>query len=204
MRQSTENGADSFQRLVPRNREVSVARPVVGHRMGETTLILKVEIVPFPEFANRMRGKELRRRPFGCRLPRNGFGPVLAELERRCMLRVRPGAARTIEPMRLIHGEQAARLLDDGLLATDSVRNGFESTPSCGCALVIADTYDIVFAHRVLHDHHIYLIRTRSGANATRSIKNIVRYQKLARLSRNSVQVEMRIHRRQNNKCMFN
>ena len=37
--------------------------------MGETPLILKIEIAPFPELADRMRGKELRRRAFGRRLP---------------------------------------------------------------------------------------------------------------------------------------
>ena len=82
MRQLTERGADPCECLVPRNRKVSICCGIVDHRVRQATLILKVEVRPIPEFADRMLSEELRRRPFGRRLPRNGFGSVLAELER--------------------------------------------------------------------------------------------------------------------------
>ena len=53
--------------------------------------------------------------------------------------------------MRLVHGEQTARLLGDGLLTADGVCNGFQGTPPRRSALVFADAHDIVFAHRALH-----------------------------------------------------
>ncbi len=69
VRQRTERGADLRQRLVPGNRQVSISCPVVDHRVRQTTLILKVEVRPIPEFADRMCRKELRRCPFGRRFP---------------------------------------------------------------------------------------------------------------------------------------
>ena len=71
------------------------------------------------------------------------------------MLRIRPGAARAIEPVRLVHGEQAVRLLDDSLLAANGVRNGFQCAPARGSAIVVVDAHDIVFAHRALHGRDI-------------------------------------------------
>ncbi len=151
VRQRTERGADLCERLVPRNREVSVSRLVIDHRMREAALILQIEVRPFPELIDRVCGKEFRGRPFGGRFPCDGFGAVLAELKRGGMFRIGPGAARAIEPMRLVHAEETAGLLYDIHLTANGIRDRFESTPSrCG-ALVLADAYDIVFAHCALH-----------------------------------------------------
>src|SRR6476619_5278161 len=75
--------------------------------MRQAAFILKVEIRPFPEFAHRMAGEEFRRRPLGGSFPGDGLDAVLAELERGRMFRIRPGAARAIEPVRLVHVEES-------------------------------------------------------------------------------------------------
>ena len=67
------------------------------------------------------------------------------------MLRIGPGAARAIEPVRLVHGEETARLLHDRHLAANGIGYRLQSTPPCRGSLVIADAYDIVFAHCALH-----------------------------------------------------
>ena len=105
MRQRAEHGANPRQRLLPRNRQVFVGCPVVGHRMSQPTFVLEVEIRPIPEFADRVPRKEIRRRPFGGRLPCDSLGTVLAEFERGGMFGIGPGAAGAIEAMRLIHAE---------------------------------------------------------------------------------------------------
>src|ERR1700693_6106805 len=119
--------------------------------MRKTSFMLEIEVRPFPEFADRMGGKECRCCPFSRRFPRDGLGAVLAELERRGMFRIRPGAARTIEPVRLVHGEKTMRLFHNCHLTANGIGHGFQSAPSCGGSFVIADACNIVFAHRALH-----------------------------------------------------
>src|SRR5882672_11352884 len=71
------------------------------------------------------------------------------------MFRIGPGAARAIEPMRLVHAEETASLFHNGLLTANGIRYGFQSAPpGCG-SLVIADACDIVFAHCALHDRGV-------------------------------------------------
>jgi hypothetical protein len=89
--------------------------------------------------------------------------------------------------MRLVHGEQTARLLGDGLLTADGVCNGFQGTPHPAAApsysptpmtsssLIELSTFAI--SADVLPSG---MIRETSGANAARSIKNIVRFPKHA------------------------
>src|SRR5882672_1757753 len=98
-----------------------------------------------------MRCEEFRRRPFGCRLPGDGFDAVLAELKRRGMLRIGPRATRAIESVRLVHAEETASFLYDGPLTANGIGHGFQrAPPRCG-ALVLANAFDIIFAHRALH-----------------------------------------------------
>lgn len=125
---------------------------VVFKRMREAAFILQIEVRPFPEFADRMAREEFWRRPFGRRFPGDSLGTVLAEFERGGMLRIRPRAARAIKPVRLVHGEETVRLLDDGHLAAHRVRHGFQGAPSRRSSLVVADAYDIVVAHCALHN----------------------------------------------------
>src|ERR1700730_12701739 len=69
------------------------------------------------------------------------------------MFRIGPGAAWTIEPMRLVHAEETAGLLHDIHLTANGIRDRFQGAPSCGSAMVVADAHDIVFAHCALHSH---------------------------------------------------
>src|SRR5260370_32423640 len=119
--------------------------------MRQTPLILEVEVRPFPEFADRMRGEKFRRCTFGRRFPGDGLGAVLAELERRGMFRIGPGAAWAIEPVRLVHAEQTASLFYDRHLTTNGLCHRFQSAPPPCSAFVGVDAYDIVFAHSCLH-----------------------------------------------------
>src|SRR5260370_26797468 len=67
------------------------------------------------------------------------------------MFRIGPGAAGAIEPVRLVHAEETLSLFYDGHLTANGICYRFQSAPpSCG-AFVVADAYDIVFAHRALH-----------------------------------------------------
>jgi len=120
--------------------------------MREAALILQIEVRPFPEFADRMAREEFRGRPFGRRFPGDSLGAVLAELERGGMLRIGSGAARAIKPVRLVHGEETASLLDDRLLATNGICYRLQSTPPSRSSLVFADANDIVVAHCALHN----------------------------------------------------
>src|SRR5882724_6695891 len=151
IRQRTERGADLRQRLVPRNRHVSISCAVVNHRVRETALVLKVEVRPIPEFADRMSCEELRRRPFGRRLPCDSLGSVLAELERRGMFRIGPGAAWAIEPVRLVHAKETASLLYDSHLTANGICHSFQSAPARRRTFVVTDTRNFVFAHGTLH-----------------------------------------------------
>ena len=94
-----------------------------------------------------MAGEEFRRRPLGGSFPGDGLDAVLAELERGRMFRIRPGAARAIEPVRLVHVEEPPGLLDDRLLATNRICYRLQRTPSgCG-SFVVADARDFVLTH---------------------------------------------------------
>src|ERR1700757_683494 len=97
--------------------------------------------------------EELRRRTFGCRFPCDSLGSVLAKLKRRGMLRIGPGAAGAIEPVRLVHVEQTARLFYDSLLTTNGICNSFQSPPPRRRTIVLSDTRNVVFAHYALHGH---------------------------------------------------
>src|SRR5580704_34463 len=100
------------------------------------------------------------------------------------MLRIGPGAARAIEAVRLIHIEQTADFLCDGLLAAYGLCHGFQGTPArCG-SLVFADahnfsdTRNVVFAHGAAPLLRRYtpadvLIGQLSGANTTHSNNKI-------------------------------
>jgi hypothetical protein len=104
------------------------------------------------------------------------------------MFRIGPGAARAIEPVRLVHAEETAGLFQKSLLTANGICNGFQSTPPCRRTLVIADAGDIILAHCALHGRSvlgrellrhptdIFSIRDnpcRSGADEVRSNKII-------------------------------
>src|SRR5258708_38633198 len=67
------------------------------------------------------------------------------------MLRVGPGAARAIEPVRLVHAEETASLFYDSLLTADGFCHSFQGAPPRRRTFVLAYTRNIVFAHSALH-----------------------------------------------------
>src|ERR1700756_4451320 len=139
--------------------------------MRKASFILEVEVRPFPEFADRMGGEEFRRCPFSRRFPRDGFGAVLAKLERRGMFRIRPGAARTIEAVRLVHGEETTCLFYHRHLTANGIGHGFQGTPPCRSSLVFTDACNIVFAHHDLHRREV-----SDGSDRTDIFRNASRW----------------------------
>src|SRR3954451_9915315 len=67
------------------------------------------------------------------------------------MFGIGPGAARTVEPMWLVHAEETAGLFHNCLLTANGIRHGFQSAPPRRRTLVLADAKDIVIAHCALH-----------------------------------------------------
>src|ERR1700676_1042429 len=151
VRQLAERGTDFRQRLVPRNRQVSISSPVVGHRMRQTPLILQVEVRPIPELADGTRGEKFRGCAFGCRLPGDSLDAVLAELERRGMFRIGPGAAGAIQPVRLADSEETASLPYDGPLTANGIGHGFQRAPPRCSSGVLTYPRNFVFAHCAPH-----------------------------------------------------
>ena len=73
--------SDVREGLGPGNRDVTVARRVVPHRVGEPSLFLEVEVGPGPKVAHRVLGEEIRRAALFRDLPGRRLRAVLAELE---------------------------------------------------------------------------------------------------------------------------
>src|SRR5258706_2036966 len=67
------------------------------------------------------------------------------------MFRIGPGAAGAIEPVRLVHAEETASLLYDSPLTANGISHSFQRAPPRCSSLVVANAFDIIFAHRVLH-----------------------------------------------------
>src|SRR5260221_2649853 len=89
-----------------------------------------------------MSGKEFRRdAPFG-RLPRDGLGPVLAELKGRVVVLVGPRASRTVEPIGFVRAQQQRRFGHAHLFA-NGVRRGAERTPAAGGTVVFSDSRNV-------------------------------------------------------------
>jgi hypothetical protein len=53
----------------------------------------------------------------------------------------------TIEPVRLVHGQQAVGFLADGHLSAKRVRDGLKRAPTCGGPGVVFDARDFMFRH---------------------------------------------------------
>ncbi len=106
--QTGQLGRDDPERVVPAHRVVVVVvrRPV--HRLAQPALLPEPVAGAAGEVRQRMRGEELRRQPAQGRLLGDGLRPVLAELRGGAVrgIRVRPGAARAVEPVRLVEQPQ--------------------------------------------------------------------------------------------------
>src|SRR5689334_962325 len=81
-----------------------------NHRMGDAPLITQPALRLIRQFRDRMAREERGAHALARRLPRDGLGAVLAKLGRMTpAVRVRPGAARAIEPALLVHHRQTHR-----------------------------------------------------------------------------------------------
>src|SRR5882757_5551403 len=96
-----------------------------------------------------MGGEEFWRNTFFGRLPSDRLGAVLAELEARGMLLVRPGTARAIETIGLVHPQQEDRRFGQTHLLCDRLGSGFQSAPAASWRVVGADTRDIALCHDI-------------------------------------------------------
>src|SRR5580693_2965879 len=96
-----------------------------------------------------MRGEEFRRNTFFGRLPSDRLGTVLAELEGRGMLLVRPGATRAIETIGLVRPQEEERRFGQTHLLCDRLGSGFQSAPAAGWCVVAVDTGNIALCHSI-------------------------------------------------------
>ena len=160
-RQPAQHGADALESLVPGDRAKCIGGAVVGHGMGEPPHAFQLEIGKLEQRRDRGLFKEFGRDPLGRRLPRNGLGAVLAELEGGAVLLVRPGAAGTVEAGRLVGPHQHDGRLDAVHLPPHGLRGRLERPPAAGGPVVRPDSRHIAsLAHVKL------LGRSRMGKRA--------------------------------------
>lgn len=107
--ETPQNAADLGKSILPCDRQVTVARRIVAHRMREAAIEFQFIIRQLAKLRYRFFREEGGRCPFLRRLPGDGLHAVLAELERRSVLRVAPGATRAIEPIRLVRLQHRPR-----------------------------------------------------------------------------------------------
>ncbi len=98
-----------------------------------------------PQIGNRVLCENSGRTRLAVASQDTALRAVLAELERGGFLGVRPGAARTVEALRLVHLVQGDGLAGDGHLPAQCAGYGTERAPTAGGAIVIVDTGDSVF-----------------------------------------------------------
>jgi len=97
---------DGRKSFVPCDGDVFISGSIVTHWLGQPTLFLKPKIGLSQQFGHGMALEEGARYPFVCYFPSDCLGAVFAEFEGRSMFRIWPGATRTIEPLRLVRGQQ--------------------------------------------------------------------------------------------------
>ncbi len=100
--------------------------------MGQPAQVLDIVVVPGQQFGDRMAGEDLGRRPLFGGLPGDGLGAVLAEFEGRRMLGVGPGAAGTIEAIRLVFAQQGFTGGNGVHLGAHGLGDGFQRIPAAG------------------------------------------------------------------------
>src|SRR5580698_2366803 len=97
---------DRCESIVPAHGHVMIGGSVVRHRMGEATDHFEFVVPPSAEFGNAMSGEEFEGASIrGC-FPCDRLATILAIFERRCVFRIGPGAAGTVETSRLVHVRQ--------------------------------------------------------------------------------------------------
>ena len=146
-RQRVEAGCDPVERFLPADGREAVGRGVVAERRRDPALRLEPVIGLLPQLGDRVRGEELRADVLGGRLPRHRLRAVLAEFERRGVLRVGPRAARAVEAVGLVRLEQGLGTLHDHLLFAERRRDGLQRPPAAGGGVVIGDAFGTALLH---------------------------------------------------------
>src|ERR1700677_1963272 len=127
---------------IPGDGPIGVAGAVVSHGMRHPAFTFQLMIRPLQQGRYRVRCKEFRRRALPGGLPTDGLGAVLAELEGRALVLVRPWAAGTVETLRRI-GTQQQRGISQVHLLADGARSRAQRTPAAGGAVVCLDTRNV-------------------------------------------------------------
>src|SRR6201999_1822482 len=132
---------------------------------------------PVPEFADRMFGEEFRPRPLVCRLPGDCLRSVLAELERRGVLGIGPGAARTVEPIGLVLVEQRLGALDHDLLPAQRHGHRTQRVPAASGMVVFANAGNrLALGHGalLLSCCFVHMATTAADAKTARTDRSFV------------------------------
>ncbi|CCK06529.1 hypothetical protein BN128_350 [Cronobacter sakazakii 696] len=122
--------ANLLKRRFPFNRLIGIASRVVFHRVRQSPLAFQLKRIALPQFADGMRREKFGRGAFAGGLPGDRFRAVFAKFKRRGVLRIGPGAARAVKPLRLVDFEQGNHVLLHRHLAADSVSNGLQCAPA--------------------------------------------------------------------------
>ena len=148
--QRIELRCDEGEGLVPRHRLVTVGGRVVAHRVGEPALVFQPVVAVAGEFFHAVFREELRADPARSRFERHRLRAVLAELESRGVLAVRPGAAGAVEAIGLVRMQQGLRAKHRDVLVQQVGGHRFQRAPAAGRALVRFE-HAFFFLRRVAH-----------------------------------------------------
>ncbi len=136
IRQRAQRVTQQAERIGPADRPVGVRRPVVPHRLGQTTLGFEPVIGFLQQRRHGVAREKFAGHPFAGRLGGHGFHAVLAELGHGGLFRVRPRTTRAIKPARLVDVEQGADRFAEVAGLDEFGRAGGQGRPPAGGARV--------------------------------------------------------------------
>ena len=131
--------ADAGESLVPGSFEIFVRGRIIDQRMGQPAGVFERVIAPGPQLRHRVGGEHIGRGALAGRLPGHRLGSVLAELERRGVLGIGPGAAGAVEALRLVGAQQGGGARDHRLLAGQHAGHRLQRVPASGGLVVLAE-----------------------------------------------------------------
>ncbi|MCY1332080.1 hypothetical protein D9M69_177660 [compost metagenome] len=132
VRQRIQVAADHGKGLVPGDRAVLVGLRIVDHGVRQAPVLLQLVIGLRHQRRHRVLRKEFRRDAQAGGLRGHRLDAVLAELEGRRVLAVRPGAAGTVEAVGLVLLEQHLVLAAGHLLLDQVDGNVLQRAPAGG------------------------------------------------------------------------
>ena len=130
--QGVEVRGDAGERIVPVDRQITVAGGVPAHRMRQASLVLEPVVAVAREFGDGVLREQLGRGAMARGLGGDRLGAVLAELERRGVVAVRPGAAGTVEAVGLVGRQQRLRAMQRDVLLEQVLRRTAQGRPATG------------------------------------------------------------------------